>query len=134
MMYPLIFCSILLLGIIIERAIVLRKSSIDGDDLLDEVKKAFTPGGDPANAMKIANEFGGPIGRMFARGLKNSNRSADAIEMAMEQEASNEMPALEANLPIVKTVVNIAPLLGLLGTIALMEAGHYPAPEASLKA
>ena len=132
MMYPLIFCSILLLGIIIERAIVLRKSSIDGDDLLDEVKKAFTPGGDPANAMKIANEFGGPIGRMFARGLKNSNRSADAIEMAMEQEASNEMPALEANLPIVKTVVNIAPLLCLLGTIAGMITAFRAASQQGL--
>ena len=33
--------------------------------------------------------------------------------MAMEQEAANETPALEANLPIMKTIVNIAPLLGL---------------------
>ena len=120
MMYPLILCSIILVSLMIERAIVLRRASVDGDELLEEIKKVYTPGADPAEAMKVAQEFGGPLGRMFARGIRNATRGADLIEMAMEQEAANETPALEANLPIVKTIVNIAPLLGLLGTIAGM--------------
>lgn len=120
MMYPLILCSIVLISLVVERAIVLRKSSVDGEELLEEIKKIYQPGGDPTKAMALAKEFGGPIGRMFHRGLKNASRTADAIEMAMEQEAANETPALEANLPIVKTIINIAPLLGLLGTIAGM--------------
>ena len=122
MMYPLILCSIVLIAIAIERVISLRKASVDGDALLDAVKAAYKPGegASPAQAVTICESVGGPVGRMFARGLKNANRSADAIEMAMEQEASNEMPQLEANLPIMKTIVNIAPLLGLLGTIAGM--------------
>ena len=98
----------------------LRKASVDGEELLEEIKKIYTPGGDATQAMAVCKEFGGPVGRMFARGLKNAKRSADAIEMAMEQEAANETPGLEANLPIVKTIINIAPLLGLLGTIAGM--------------
>jgi len=120
MMYPLILCSIILVSLAVERAIVLRKASVDGDELLEEIKKVFTPGGDATEAIETAKSFGGPIGRMFARGLRNSGRGADVIEMAMEQEAANETPNLEANLPIIKTIVNIAPLLGLLGTIAGM--------------
>src|SRR5205085_6340734 len=74
----------------------------------------------------------GSVGRMFARGLKNAHRSADAIEMAMEQEAANEQPLLEANLPLIKTIVNIAPLLGLLGTIAGMISAFRVASQAGL--
>jgi biopolymer transport protein ExbB len=120
MMYPLILLSVVLVALGFERAIVLRKAYIDGDILLDEIKAKFIPGGDTTAAIQIATETGGPVGRIFARGLKNSQRTSDLIEMAMEQEAANETPILEANLPIIKTIVNIAPLLGLLGTIAGM--------------
>ncbi len=132
MMYPLILCSIILVSLGIERAIVLRKASVDADELLEEIKKIYTPGENPDQAVKVALEFGGPVGRMFARGLKNSRRSADAIEMAMEQEAANETPSLEANLPIVKTIINIAPLLGLLGTIAGMITAFRAASQQGL--
>jgi biopolymer transport protein ExbB len=122
MMYPLILLSVIIVALGFERAIILRKASVDGDELLDQVKAKYVPGEgvDTTAAMAAANEIGGPLGRIFARGLKNAQRGPDLIEMAMEQEATNETPLLEANLPIMKTIVNIAPLLGLLGTIAGM--------------
>ena len=131
MMYPLVFCSVLLLALIVERAITLRKASTDAEGLLEEIEAAYEPGGDPARAIGIA-QGGGVIGKVFARGLKNSRRSADAIEMAMELEAANEMPGLEANLPIIKTIVNIGPLLGLLGTIAGMITSFQAASKTGL--
>lgn len=131
-MYPLLLCSVIMIAIILERFIVLRKANIDGDDLLDEVRSKYTPGGDATAAMKASESFNAPLGRIFARGLRNCNRSADAIEMAMELEASNEIPSLEANLPIVKTIVNISPLLGLLGTIAGMIQAFQAASKAGL--
>ncbi len=134
MMYPLILCSIVLIAIAIERAISLRKAAVDGDALLDAVKAVYNggPEPDPAKAIAICQSMGGPVGRMFARGLKNTGRSPDAIEMAMEQEAANEQPALEANLPIIKTIVNISPLLGLLGTIAGMISAFRAASQTGL--
>jgi biopolymer transport protein ExbB len=134
MMYPLILCSIALIAIAIERAISLRKAVVDGDILLDEVKAAYGDGSGPnaAKALAVSERIGGPMGRMFARGLKNAQRPADAIEMAMEQEAANEQPNLEANLPVLRTIVNIAPLLGLLGTIAGMIASFRAASQFGL--
>lgn len=131
-MYPLIVCSIVLIAIAIERFITLRRANVDGDELLDLVKTHFEPKGDPAQAIAISEQTGGPVGRMFARGLKNAHRPADRIEMAMEQEAANEQPGLEANLPIIKTIVNISPLLGLLGTIAGMISAFRVASQAGL--
>ena len=134
MMYPLLLCSIVMIALIIERAITLRKASIDGDALLDEIKavRPIGPEADNTKAMALCQSAGGVIGRMFARGLKNAHRSADFIEMAMEQEAANETPALEANLPIIKTIINIAPLLGLLGTIAGMISSFRAASQQGL--
>ncbi len=134
MMYPLLFCSMALLVIILERAVSFRKASIDGDELLDGVKAVYQP--DDAEALQraiaVCEERPTPLGRMYARGLKNARRSADAIEMAMEQEASNELPNLEANLPILKTIINISPLLGLLGTIAGMITSFRAASQTGL--
>ncbi len=134
MMYPLMLCSVVLIALAIERALTMRRASADGDALLDEVKKAINGGDDDGieKAIKASQKCGGPLGRMFARGLKNARRSPDAIEMAMEQEASNEQPTLEANLPTIKTIVNIAPLLGLLGTIAGMITSFRAASQVGL--
>ncbi len=133
MMYPLLICSVALIALGLERFISLRKATVDGDALLEAVKNVYKPGGsDVSAATKVCTEFGGPTGRMFARGLRNAQRSADAIEMAMEQEAANEMPQLEANLPILRTIVNIAPLLGLLGTIAGMISSFRAASQSGL--
>lgn len=130
MMYPLVLCSIILLALTLERAIMLRKMAADGDEILDEVRpyigKDFTP-----VVGTIETQFGS-MGRILARGLKNAHRSADAMEMAIELEASNEIPVLEANLPIIKTIVNISPLLGLLGTIAGMIASFRAASAQGL--
>src|SRR5579871_6499970 len=97
MMYPLIICSIGLIALIIERFISLRKASADGDSLLDQIKEVTkgNPTGETAKAIAVCQANGSPLGRMFARGLKNAQRSPDAIEMAMEQEASNDIQTLD---------------------------------------
>ncbi len=134
MMYPLLVCSVLLIAVIIERAITLRKQSADGDDLLDEVK--ITLGGKSQDsipqAITLCERTRSALGAMFSRGLRNASRPADAIEMAMEQEAANSEPILSANLPVIRTIVNIAPLLGLLGTIAGMIQAFRVASQAGL--
>ncbi len=132
MMYPLILASIILIAIIIERFIILRRASKDGEALLEQVRETYKGPEGIAKTIELCQSFGGPVGRMFARGVKNAKRDADAIEMAMEQEASNELPALELYLPILKTIVNIAPLLGLLGTIAGMISSFRAASKTGL--
>ncbi len=120
MMYPLIVCSIIAIGIIMERAYTFRKATrIDPEELLDEIKQSYKPG-DHALAEKLMQDAHTPYARIFARGLKNAERSPEAIEMAMSQEAANEVPTLENYLSGLRTIITISPLLGLLGTIAGM--------------
>jgi len=130
-MIPLIFCSVLMIALIIERVWTYRKNVCDSSDLLEDVKQAYSPGQDPTKVNEILDAAGIP-GKVFKRGIKNAGRGADSIEMAMEHEASALIPTLEANLPIIKTIVNIAPLLGLLGTIAGMISSFRAASQAGL--
>lgn len=120
MMYPLIVCSILAIGIILERAWTFRKATaVDPEDLLEDIKGAYKSG-DTTNATRMMEQAHTPYARIFARGLKNYGRPPEAIELAMQQEAANEIPTLENYLPGLRTIITISPLLGLLGTIAGM--------------
>ena len=45
MMYPLIACSILVVALAIERFISLRRASVDGFELIEQVKELYKPSG-----------------------------------------------------------------------------------------
>ncbi|MCW3059883.1 MAG: MotA/TolQ/ExbB proton channel family protein [Capsulimonas sp.] len=120
MMYPLILCAIVAIGIILERMIAFRKASaVDPEVLLDDVRDA-TKSGDYAAAIRHMETFKTPLARIMISGLRNADRSPEAMEIAMAHEAASELPALENYLLGLKTIITIAPLLGLLGTIAGM--------------
>jgi biopolymer transport protein ExbB len=120
-MWPLLLCTVIAIGIVLERMYTFRKATaIDPEELLEEIKARWQKD-DSTKAMEVCEQAKSSFyARVFARGLKNAGRPADAIDLAMSQEASNEIPALESYLPGLKTIVGIAPLLGLLGTIAGM--------------
>lgn len=120
MMYPLIICSIVAIGIILERCYTFRKSTaVDPEDLLDEIKESYSTA-NPKKAIEIMEGARTPYARIFARGLKNADKEPEMMELAMSQEAANEVPALENYLVGLKTIITVSPLLGLLGTIAGM--------------
>jgi biopolymer transport protein ExbB len=120
-MWPLILLFILTIGIILERALTYRRIvAVHPEELLEEIKEAYSAEDGGKKAISIVEDVKTPFGRIFLRGLKNASRSGDMIDLAMSQEAGNEIPTLENYLPGLKTIVGIAPLLGLLGTIAGM--------------
>jgi biopolymer transport protein ExbB len=121
MMYPLILCSIIAIGIILERAWTFRKATrIDPDDLLDEVRTTYRTEDGGAAAVKLLEQTPTPFARIFIRGIRNADRPPENIDMAMSQEAANEVPILENYLVGLRTIITVSPLLGLLGTIAGM--------------
>ena len=66
MMYPLIISSVLMIALILERFITLRKEAPDAENAFDDIRENYQPGGDPTRAMEIVTKQGIP-GRVFAR-------------------------------------------------------------------
>jgi biopolymer transport protein ExbB len=121
MMWPLLITLVIVIGIVLERAITFRRfTAVLPDELLDDLKEACKKDPSRKLALDICKATKSPFANVFARGLKNADRSADTMDLAMSQEAGVEVPNLENYLTGLKTIVGIAPLLGLLGTIAGM--------------
>jgi biopolymer transport protein ExbB len=110
MMVPLFICSIVSLGIIIERARYFRNacSMIDTESIFSLVEK-----NDINRARQTAHESDHPLYKIFLEGLMHSKEP----DKAMESAAITHIASLKQRLPALDTIITLSPLLGLLGTI-----------------
>ena len=111
MMYPLLLCSLAATVVIAERLHFWwrsRESRAELETIFSLLE---------ANRDKEAHqqaEKGGSVGRVLAVGIEHANPS---LVTAMQAAATVEIGRMKAGLPVLDTVVTLAPLLGLLGTI-----------------
>jgi len=123
-MWPLLVCAIISVIVMIERFIALGKASSDNDDLIAKIKALLLAGKDE-EALKLCEDTPGPSAALLAGGIRNRHLDNDAIERAMEELALRETPALYRRLSWLDTIITVAPLLGLLGTVTgMIKAFH----------
>lgn len=112
-MAPLLACSIIGLAVVIERWLFWRRigNRQAAETLLDLVER-----GELNKAAESARQTDSPMVRVLASGLTHRNVMAKALEVA----AQREIPVLKQRLTILDTIITLAPLLGLLGTVTGM--------------
>ena len=76
-MWPILFWSVLTIGIIVERALYLFGSSINKDIFLATMQKCILAG-DVAKAGKMCSAANAPLARIVQAGLGKGNRSDDS--------------------------------------------------------
>jgi biopolymer transport protein ExbB len=113
-MIPLGLCSVLALAVTIERA--LRWLGLGGLSEADRVL-ALAGRGEWEEATRAGEQSTSPVARVLAAGLRHRN---PAPGLAMEAAAQDELARLRSYLPLLDTVITLAPLLGLLGTVTGM--------------
>jgi len=118
-MWPILFCSIFALAIIIEKFWYLHKIRIDTQDflnrILDKIKRHETK-----EALNICDSTKSPIAHILKTGILKYDRPRPQIKEAIEDASLYEIPKLEKNLSALATIAHISPLLGLLGTVTGM--------------
>jgi biopolymer transport protein ExbB len=114
-MVPLAVCSMLALTVIVERYLVLRKADRGGAELIGGIRRAVR-GGDGEEALARCEETGGPVANVLAAGLRAYLMGSPASE-AMEEQVLADQGILNKRLAVLDTIVTLAPLLGLLGTV-----------------
>ncbi|UYZ85263.1 MotA/TolQ/ExbB proton channel family protein [Entomomonas sp. E2T0] len=116
MMFPLILCSIVAMGIIIERLIVLRATKVAPAPLMGKVWTWFKSGQiDHLRLEELRNDS--PLGQILAAGLSTAHKGREQMKEAIEEAGGFVIHNLERYLNTLGTIAAITPLLGLLGTI-----------------
>jgi biopolymer transport protein ExbB len=119
LMYPLLFCSILSLTIIIERLVHLRNArNLNRKSF--EVILPLVEGGVINNARQACIRNPGVFTNIILAGLDACSRSREEVKEAILDAGRHEVPQLERRLGILGTIAAVAPLLGLLGTVSGM--------------
>jgi biopolymer transport protein ExbB len=119
LMWPIMFCSVVALAIIWDRFRFLRRATIDTREFMDTMRQILRQNR-IQEAINICDETDAPVARIMKAGILKNNRSKEEIREAIEDAGNLEMPHLERHLSALATCANIAPLLGLLGTVSGM--------------
>jgi biopolymer transport protein ExbB/TolQ len=116
MMYGILFWLIIAVGVIVERAVYLYKSSINKEVFLATMQKCILAG-DIGRAIKLCSAANAPLARIVKAGLMKVNRPDAEVQAAMDEAALRELPKIEARTPYLALLANLAMLSGLLGTV-----------------
>ncbi|MGA8163679.1 MAG: MotA/TolQ/ExbB proton channel family protein [Waddliaceae bacterium] len=109
-------CSLLSFTIFIERLLHLRKSEVDTNQLIIDLRRAMSQG-NIVEAIQTCEHAEGTISNIVKAGLSKHHRGKEEIESAMEISGLIEIAQLEKNAKILSIIAHIAPLIGLLGTV-----------------
>lgn len=113
---PILLCSVLAFAIFVERMIrffVLRKR---GRTVAARVAACIQAGDFPA-AKTTAHESRSPMGRILDQGIDVAEQDQETLETVLIHGIEVEVRGLSRYLQGLATITNIAPLLGLLGTV-----------------
>jgi biopolymer transport protein ExbB len=119
-MYPLLFFSVLALTCIIERVIVFAKAKVNVNEFLTKIRKSLLVNRNVKEAIKVCEQYRGPVASVTKAGLRRYGHSREDIEKTIENAALYELDRLEKRLGVLATTANVAPMLGFLGTVTGM--------------
>ena len=121
-MWLLLAFSILGVAFAIERFFALRKARINVNEFLAKIRKALMVNRSVRDAVKICEQYQGPVASVMKAGLLKYGQPKEDVEKTIENAALFEMGRLERGLVVLATTANVAPLLGFLGTVTGMIA------------
>jgi biopolymer transport protein ExbB len=117
--WPLIFASIVALGIIVERGWSLQRSKVVPRTLLTEVALEVKQKGVTQDLLNRLSQ-GSLLARLFAVGLKNVRSSRDVMKESLEEAGRVAAHDLERFLTTLGTIASLGPIMGLFGTVVGM--------------
>ncbi len=119
LMYPIAFCSIVALGVFLERLWSLRKRKVIPQEFLMEIVDMVAKG-KIREAITYCKRSDASIAHIAYAGIENYGKKRELIKERMEEVGKREVANLERYINVIGTIAGVAPLLGLLGTVSGM--------------
>ncbi len=102
--------------VFVERALFCHRSQINSAEFLNGVRTVLKRD-NVVEAISICDATPGPVARIVKTAILNRDKGRERVREAIEEAGLTEVPLLEERLNLLATIAQIAPLLGLLGTI-----------------
>lgn len=113
---PIGLLSLLGVFVLVERALALRRASVDPYVLLRTVRDHIQAG-DLAGALRFTRAQDTPAGRVVQAGLERVGRPLGEIREAVQAAGRQEAHGLDRRMDLLATVAALAPTFGFLGTV-----------------
>lgn len=121
----------------LERTLFLHRNQIRSKPFLDGIKNTLERRR-LVEALTLCEETPGPVAAVVKAALLHAGQDAEKMRYAVQEAAVVEIPALERRLGSIAAIGQVAPLVGLIGTIlgmimtfhAFMQGGSYATASA----
>jgi biopolymer transport protein ExbB len=116
MLVPLLILSAGAIAVIIERMLHYHRVQIHSNEFLAGVRNVLKRD-NVVEAISICDATPGPVARLVKAAILSREGGRERVQEAIEETGLVEVPRLEANLGVLATFAQIAPLVGFLGTL-----------------
>ena len=116
MLWICLVCGGVAFIVFIERALHLHRARIKTEDFLKGIFNILKRG-NATEALAICDETPGPVAYVVKTAILHRQDAQEAIREAVEDASLSEISRMERRLVVIATVAQVAPLLGLLGTV-----------------
>jgi len=113
---PILLCSVLALAIFCERMIRFARMRSRGAGLSEKVA-ALLKQKDVQEALEVAEKSNSPMGRILVQAIEAKDLDREMLETVLVNATDEEVRSLSSYVQALATIGNVAPLLGLLGTV-----------------
>ena len=116
MMWVLAALGLLGLVLFIERTLYLHRGQIRAKAFVEGLKNILAKRR-LVEALTVCEETPGPVAAIMKAALLHADDDADAMRFHVQEAAVVELPAIERRLGAIAAIAQVAPLVGLLGTL-----------------
>jgi biopolymer transport protein ExbB len=128
-----LIASAVAVAVFIERFLHFHRAQINSTEFLNGVRTVLKRD-NVVEALSICDATPGPVARLVKTAIVNRDHGRERVREALEEAGLAEVPRLEERLNLLATIAQIAPLLGLLGTILGFMLTFNRMTEAGLQA
>ena len=114
--WVIVFTGLASVAVFLERLLHLRRARIHYADFLEGVFNILAKG-NVREALALCDEAPGPVAHLTRMAITHRDEPREMLRHVLDSAGHAEISRMERRLGVLATIVQIAPLLGLLGSL-----------------
>ena len=115
-LWLILLASAVSIVVFVDRFLHCHRAQINSMEFLNGVRTVLKRN-NVVEALSICDATPGPVARLVKTAILNRDNGRERVREALEEAGLAEVPRLEEKLNLLATIAQLAPLLGLLGTV-----------------